>query len=276
MDFYLSASCKNALEDYIKQSGFNRLFSFYVDKNSLENYFNYPDKVFLDSGAFSAMRKDIPLDIDVYCDFINKYYVHYSVIAALDIIGKTDDCSDKNLDNYKYMGEHLCPDAFSKVIPTFHFGENLKYLERLCNTSSYIALGGIAPVKNTAVRNNFLQECFSIIPKTHKVHLFGVSTLELLDKYWERIYSADSSTWYFAAINGELISDYGRLIVSENRNMWDKQVVNYVERQGYSFEKLSTDVEERIKFNLDFLRRWLNKRETQNNPYRGLTQLNLF
>ena len=154
--------------------------------------------------------------------------------------------------------------------------ENFKYLDRLCKYSPYIAIGGIAPIKATNVRDKFLSECFSIIPKTHKVHLFGVSTLDLLDKYWDRISSADSSTWYFAAINGELLSDYGRLIVSENRNAWDKSVVDYIENQGYSFEAVATDVNERIKFNLDFLKRWLKERETQNSPYRDLTQLGLF
>ena len=276
MDFYLSASCRNGLEDYIKQSGFNRLFSFYVDRGSLEKYFNYPAKIFLDSGAFSAMRKDISLNIDEYCGYINKNHSQYATIASLDIIGSSSACSEENLQNYLYMQEHLSKPAFDKVIPTFHYGENFKYLDRLCKYSPYIAIGGIAPIKATNVRDKFLSECFSIIPKTHKVHLFGVSTLDLLDKYWDRISSADSSTWYFAAINGELLSDYGRLIVSENRNAWDKSVVDYIENQGYSFEAVATDVNERIKFNLDFLKRWLKERETQNSPYRDLTQLGLF
>lgn len=276
MDFYLSASCNNSLEPYIKQLGFNRLFSFYVDRNSLEKYFNYPDKVFLDSGAFSAMRKDISLNIDEYCGYINKNHNQYSVIASLDIIGTSSECSDENLQNYLYMQQHLGSEAFSKVIPTFHFGENFKYLARLCEVTDNIALGGIAPIKTTSIRDGFLRECFSIIPKTHKVHLFGVSTLDLLDKYWDRVSSADSSTWYFAAINGELLSDYGRLIVSENRALYDKSVIDYVEKQGYSFDKVSTSVEERIKFNLDFLKRWLSERETKGNPYTDLTQINLF
>jgi len=276
MNFYLSASCNSPLDDYITELGFNRLFSFYVDRKSLEKYFNYPQKVFLDSGAFSAMRKSISLDIDAYCDFINAHHLSYEAVASLDIIGKTPDCSDKNLENYNYMRTRLNPEAFSKVIPTFHFGENLKYLERLCDNAPYIALGGIAPIKNTGVRDTFLRECFSIIPKSHKVHLFGVSTLELLDKYWDRIYSADSSTWYFAAINGELLSEYGRLIVSETRGLYDPFIINYVENHGYDFEKISNSVEERIRFNLDFMREWLLQREEKKATQPNLTQINLF
>lgn len=276
MDFYLSASCRNGLEDYIKQSGFNRLFSFYVDRGSLEKYFNYPAKIFLDSGAFSAMRKDISLNIDEYCGYINKNHSQYANIASLDIIGSSSACSEENLQNYLYMQEHLSSPAFDKVIPTFHYGENFKYLDRLCKYSPYVAIGGIAPIKATNVRDKFLSECFSIIPKTHKVHLFGVSTLDLLDKYWDRISSADSSTWYFAAINGELLSDYGRLIVSENRGVYDKAVIQYVEDRGFNFNLVASDVTERIKYNLVFLKEWLEKREEKATECSGLNQTNLF
>lgn len=276
MNFYLSASCNSPLDDYITELEFNRLFSFYVDKKSLEKYFNYPQKVFLDSGAFSAIRKNVSLDIKSYCDFINKYHSQYSVIAALDIVGTSDECSDDNLKNLLYMKDNLQEGIFSKIVPTFHRGEKFKYLERLCQHSDYIALGGMALMKNTTVRENFLRECFSIIPKSHKIHLFGVSTLELLDKYWDRIYSADSSTWYFAAINGELLSDYGRLIVSENRQLYDSSIIDYVQSMGYSFEKISTTVEERIKFNLDFMRGWLDSRELRHSQHLGFTQPNLF
>ena len=276
MNFYLSASCNNSLEEYIKQLGFNRLFSFYVDRNSLEKYFNYPDKVFLDSGAFSAIRKNIQLDIDAYCDFINKNHSQYEVIAALDIVGTSDKCSDDNLENLLYMKQKLPEEVFKKVVPTFHRGEKFKYLERLCEHSDYVALGGMALMKNTTVRENFLKECFSVIPKTHKIHLFGVSTLDLLDKYWDRIYSADSSTWYFAAINGELISEHGRLIVSERRGNYDKEIINYIERKQYSFELLASDVNYRIKFNLDFLKDWLQNRESRPNQYIDVRQINLF
>lgn len=276
MDFYLSASCNNSLEETIRSMEFNRLFSFYVDRKSLEKYFNYPSKVFLDSGAFSAMRKDIPLDIDNYCKYINENYTQYSVIASLDIIGTSNKCSDDNLYNYEYMQAHLSKEAFEKVIPTFHFGEDFKYLERLCKFTNHLALGGIAPIRTTSIREAFLKECFSIIPKDCKVHLFGVSTLDLLDKYWDRIHSADSSTWYFSAINGELLSDYGRLVVSENRTGMDPFIVKYIEDCGYSFEGVSTNVEERIKFNLDFLKRWLANREKQQSAYTDLTQMTLF
>jgi len=261
MNFYLSASCNNSLEPYIKQLGFNRLFSFYVDRNSLEKYFDYPSKVFLDSGAFSAIRKNISLDIDTYCDFILKNHNQYYPIAALDIVGTSDECSDDNLRNFLYMRSKLPEDMFDKVVPTFHRGEKFKYLERLCEHSNYIALGGMALMKNTNVREEFLRECFSIIPKTHKVHLFGVSTLDLLDKYWDRVYSADSSTWYFAAINGEILSEYGRLIVSERRVSGDDLIKNYVESKGYDMNKLSSEVDYRVQFNLDFLFSWLHQRD---------------
>ena len=273
MEFYLSASSGCPVEDKVKELGFNRLFSFYADRNHLTEYYNYPDKIFLDSGAFSAVRKKITLNIDDYCSYINAHYKEYATIASLDIIGTGTECSEQNLDNFLYMKDKLVPEAFEKVIPAFHFGEDFKYLERLCKHSSYIALGGIAPVKNTLIRDSWLKRCFEIIPKECKVHLFGVSTLELLDKYWERIYSADSSTWYFSAINGELLSDYGRLIVSENRGFCDKSVIKYIESRGYSFEDVSTDVTARIRFNLDFLNDWLDRREKSSNLYRGFTQI---
>lgn len=280
MIFYLSASSNSDVEDYIIEKNMNRLFSFYSDKNRLSDYFEHPFYcVFLDSGAFSAYSKGLTLDVKPYCEYLLQHSDKYDVIAALDIIGSSEQCSAQNMENYIYMRDNLPASVLNKVIPTFHYGENFNQLHTICNYCddkggvTYIGIGGIAPIKNTSIRDAFLQECFDIIPSDMKVHLFGVSDLALLNKYYSRVYSADSSTWNFAAINGELISDYGRLIVSNKRTTIDPLVSDYVKTFGYDIKVLSEDVKERKKFNIDYLNHWLSTRTQKSNT---TTQLKLF
>src|ERR1044071_8207553 len=55
--------------------------------------------VFMDSGAFSAETKGVPIDIDEYCKFIIDTKVR--VYAGLDVIGD----AKKTMKNVKYMEE---------------------------------------------------------------------------------------------------------------------------------------------------------------------------
>jgi len=139
--------------------------------------------VFIDSGAFSAMTKNVDIDIDDYCNFIKKTgAIHY---ASLDVIGN----AKKTMENHLYMvNEHGL-----KPIPTFHMGSTLEELFPVIEASNYIALGGLVFSPNVM---KHCDEVWSYIlrekPKL-KVHGFGLTNIELMERYpW---HSVDSSSY---------------------------------------------------------------------------------
>ena len=143
-------------------------------------------KLFLDSGAFSAMTQGIKLNIKDYAEFVKKYEHMLEVYANMDVIGDVT-ATQKNQAYLESLG--------LKPLPTFHYKSDLKELERLCKTYKYIALGGLVPIKSEKlVLKAWLDKCFRvIIPHKTKVHGFGVGAFWLWKSYpW---YSVDATTW---------------------------------------------------------------------------------
>lgn len=138
--------------------------------------------VFMDSGAFSAETKGVPINIDEYCKFIIDTKI--PTYAGLDVIGN----AKATMENVKYMEKayHLTP------IPTFHLGGNIKDLYELFNYD-YIALGGLVFSSNIT---RYCDEVWSIILREKpnlRVHGFGMTNFDLMERYpW---YSVDSSSY---------------------------------------------------------------------------------
>jgi hypothetical protein len=155
-------------------------------------------KVFLDSGAFSVGSGKAKVTLDSYIDFIKKHEQYIEVYANLDVIGD----AEKTLGNQKYM-----EDKGLRPLPTFHINEPFKYLEYYLENYDYIALGGVAKVRN---RRKWLDYVFTnyLTDKGGrplvKVHGFGVTEVSLIARYpW---FSVDSISW-------RLIAAYGNVMV---------------------------------------------------------------
>lgn len=156
---------------------------------------------FLDSGAFSALTLKTSVDIDAYIAFIKKYEKYVEVYANLDAIGD----AEQTLKNQKYMESKGL-----KPLPTFHTGEDWKYLDYYVKNYDYIALGGtVGSGFDNKQKQLWFDECFSKyicdkdgMPKV-KTHAFGMTSFRLLFRYpW---YSADSTSWNVTARNGEIL-----------------------------------------------------------------------
>ena len=143
--------------------------------------------IFIDSGAFSVYVSGSSVDIDAYCDFIQKVKPTY--YAALDVIGD----AAASYENLKYMETRyeLNP------IPTFHRGSPIEALDKMLQENyEYIALGGIGSKAGTTEIIKFCDTSFRHIltyaPHT-KVHGFGVSAVDVMSRYpW---YSVDGSAF---------------------------------------------------------------------------------
>lgn len=157
-------------------------------------------ELFLDSGAFSAWKQGTPIDINAYIDFVKTHEKNIALYAVLDVIGDAKG----TLKNQKIMEE-----AGLNPLPTFHFGEDFKYLHYYIDHGyEYIALGGLASMGAKSQMFDFLDQCFDIIcdddgiPKV-KVHGFAVTSLKAMKRYpW---YSVDSTTWLMTARMGSMI-----------------------------------------------------------------------
>ena len=271
--YFAGGTTDEEINNYMRENNCSRLFSQYNDRKCIERLQKdnmLSSNTFIDSGAFSAFTKNVTIDIDEYCDYINSN--DFSVVASLDVIPKhstrkdTEDAARKSWNNYIYMRDHLKNPNI--LISTFHRGESFQNLDRMLYYTdkedkqiSYIALGAIATTKTQSVRDRFFDECFEHILRIRsdiKVHAFGVTDLHLLEKY--PFYSADSTTWLRSAAMGELLSPYGRLIISDKRMNYDSssiaRVISYVESFGFDFERLKEDTTYRQIFNICYLKDW--------------------
>lgn len=167
---------------------------FYMRNKDLNTEFNgLTERLFLDSGAFTAKEKGVDIDIDEYCEYVKKYEKQLEVYANLDVI----ENAEATLKNQLYMeSKGLHP------LPTFHQLEDFKYLDYYLENYEYIALGGMVGIAlNRPKLQAWLDTCFKKIfeyskknnkPLT-KVHGFGITA----NWAWERypFYSVDSTSW---------------------------------------------------------------------------------
>ena len=159
--------------------------------------------VFLDSGAFSAWRKNEVIDMDKYIEFCHKHKDNVEVYATLDVIGDPE----KTWENHRIMEE-----AGLNPLPVYHCGSPAKYLHK-CMDYEYFGLGGIA-AQSEKVRLTFLDHVFKEISDkkgipTHKTHGLGMTSFNLMREY--PFYSVDSTSF-------ALYAAYGIVLIPRKKN----------------------------------------------------------
>jgi len=201
---------------------------------------------FLDSGAFSAMRKHKALVLDDYIHFVKEYGALTDVYASLDVIG--DPVTTYS--NFMKMKE-----AGLDPLPTFHFNYDLSYLGRYFKHTNYVALGGLAK-RNREERNIFLHNVFSKYPSndTHRFHGFGINEEGLLRSYpW---YSVDASSIHMQARYGGAYTPWGWMKLNPNAQAqytkWmtplkEDTMKKWIESIGRSYERARETTAEGIK-----------------------------
>ncbi len=155
-------------------------------------------ELFLDSGAFSAWSQKKEINIQDYIAFIKKHQSVIDVYSNLDVIGSAKKTYQNQLIMEK-VGLH--------PLPTFHYGEDEKWLFRYIDMGhKYIALGGMVPI-STKDLGKWLDKIFPLtcdkngMPKI-KVHGFGLTSLRLMLRYpW---YSVDSTSWVMTGRMGTI------------------------------------------------------------------------
>lgn len=204
MRLYIAAigSLYHSYSEWLNQieKKFNELRSYWeirwFDGHTLDIHGN---NYLLDSGAFSARRDNVDIDVKEYARFLTKYGDQCSNYINLDSIPK--DTSPKaraeaasiTLENQEFLErEGLSP------VPVYHKGEPIEYLDQYVATHDYVAIGGLVDTADTHSLDNFFDSIWQRMvnkdgtPKL-KVHGFGMTNNVLMLRYpW---FSCDSTTW---------------------------------------------------------------------------------
>lgn len=285
MELYLAGASSSDCNEYIFDQGYDKLYSFENDKSNVEKWNSKrkdlnKQRLFIDSGAFSAWTKGKNINVDEYINYINQRSDYICLYGQIDSIpgdrvhGATHEqvveSAKKTWENYLYMRPKMKnPDG---LLYTFHVGEPLSFLQKAMewvddkgNHIPYIALGGMVG-KPKEVRKQFLDSCFEVIKKSSnpnvKVHAFGMTDFELLEQY--PITSADSTSWIMTGATGSIMTKFGTVVVSENQkndpNYYEhlpQHLLNdlYLEisKYGFTLEELKTNNNARIKMNANYM-----------------------
>lgn len=278
-----------------------RLFSYYFIAQNLFNSADMMDiakrkvDLFLDSGAFSAWSQGVEININDYINFIKEHKEVIDIYANLDVISGSkignETSAKQTLENQKIMEK-----AGLSPLPTFHYGEPVKYLKHYLKNYDYIALGGMVPISNKQLVP-WLDDLFGNyicdkkgIPKV-KIHGFGLTSLKLMLRYpW---YSVDSTSWVVTGRMGSImVPRYksGKWIYDENSwkvsvssrspgikddpehidnisPLQKKIILEYINAKGYKLGKSSfKKVPQQQKLAIN--QRWAEKKPKDNTEYR--------
>lgn len=288
-NLYFAGQQAKEVDEYLQERQALRLFSQVNERKGIEDWRagNYSDRLFIDSGAFSVAHNGKTVDIDQYIEYINNR-PDIPIFVELDeipfpVLNSTTakQCSEGSWKNYLYMKERVTTDCY--LLPLYHFGEPKEGLRRILNTEvngklpEYIGIGGRHGV-STKLQDKYFHEIFSIIQASKnpnvKVHAFGMTVLNLLEKY--PFYSADSTTWLQLGINGNINTKSRGIVTISERGKHNKDnaanlpadVRQAVEKElaeyGYTFEEVATNYKARLKFNIDIMLEW-----AKNYQYKG-------
>ena len=295
-NLYLAGGKVKTQDDIIIKRGCDVLFSQINDRKAIKKFLELMsnNKLFIDSGAYSAWSKNKPIDVDDYIKFINENTDKFTLFASVDDIPgelrrkptlwEQRESPAKSWHNYLYMREQVKDK--DKLLPVFHIGEDFRHLQNMLDATfsgqhiPYIGLGGTVGLACT-VKEDWYKQCFKIIQQSSnanvKVHAFGMTNLEILENY--PFESADSTTWLMAAINAELCTKYGRICVSQqvqhkpsHYNKLPQLVQQQINEQcvlyGTSIEQCMEDQDSRQLYNINYFKDWAdNYKYKGNNRY---------
>lgn len=275
------AAAWTSLEDHWKQVLFDYPFLLesyhYIGKNDKFTNEMREDgrQIFLDSGAFSMFTQGVEVDMKGYVDFINKNKDVIEVASVLDGIGDPK----LTLENQKKL-----EDLGADVLPCFHYGEPVEYLEYYLEHYDHITLGGMVPESTPDLRKwldtiwgDYLTD-ENGYPKI-KVHGFGLTVLDLMFRYpW---YSVDSTSWvmtgrfgsiYWRLDNGReikmTISDQSPRVRDINQHydtlapLEQDRAREVIESKGFTPEELRSEYWKRDIWNIMYFQDLCHKEQT--------------
>ena len=174
-------------------------------------------ELIMDSGAYSAWRKGVVIDLDAYIQYCLDHSDTLDNFVQLDVIpGKygykdipyeeREAVAAEGYENYLYMISKGMPK--DRTIVVFHQGDHFHWLERL--REEKIPYIGLSPGndRSTTEKMDWLDECMYYVTDRKglplmKWHGFGVTSVPIIRRFpW---YSVDSVTWLVFAWYGNIL-----------------------------------------------------------------------
>jgi len=182
--------------------------------------------ILLDSGAFSAWKRDISISVDDYIEFVKKYEAAFWNYVTLDVKSTKSISVEESIRQTK-ENTRIMEDAGLNPVPVYHgVNRRIDVLEELLEKYDFIFIGGLAG-ENRAVALQSIADIWEVNSKPQyrkRLHALGyTSTFNLLSYPW---YSADSTAWLSAMQFHDLQLKYtlskGRQLAKDNliRKMW--------------------------------------------------------
>lgn len=224
-------------------------------------------KLFMDSGAYPASKKNTDLDIDKYIEYVWQVHEHFEAIAQLDYIPRIADGTAQYRQHYSgeetwrrflYMWDRVPKECRHKLIYIVHEAENIEpLLERALqwrdaegNRIQYLGIGLATPHK--AQRMHHLQTTEMLCKKYNfdgNLHAFGSQILELFQKS-QYITTADSSSAIRDQMRGYVFVEGKQIKVSDDTsphhksNVTQKQNNHLQQKMKQRAERFGIDYEE--------------------------------
>lgn len=234
------------LKNLIENGARNVLFSYYyLYEAGIKNikYWLASERIdytkldiYLDCGAYTAWTKGVKIDLQQYMNFIKVNQEVLTAYSALD----DKNSADNTKNNLKIMEENGL-----KPVAVYHLTMNdWNYLEELCSTHPYIALGAIAGENkdyNVVQRN--INKAIEIAKK-HKtrLHVYGFMIYNYLAR--NPIYSCDATTWLEGGKRGTVfLADHNRYSLT-GISYHDKTLFKYkdkLEEMGFNYNDMIQD-----------------------------------
>lgn len=180
-------------------------------------------KLMLDSGAYSAWKRGVHVDLEQYMDYIDRNHDLLHSYVNLDVIpGAPGRASSQDeveaAAKASYKNHRRMRKAGFNPMPVFHYGESFDWLHRLLDDGEpYIGIGGMGNTTATT-QVDFLDRVFTVITDraglpTVRTHGLGVASFDLLRRY--PFSTADATSWMMTAAMG------GMYVPVSQRNEFD-------------------------------------------------------
>ena len=296
-DLYFAGWYSQGMEERIFKNNFNQLLSFVNELKHIEKYIQakkdgWTGKLMIDSGAFSVHKSGKVADVEAYIKWINENHEYLDYYIQLDDIpGKwgtprtkeeLEASPPKTWENYLYMRSKVADRE--KLLPVFHQGEDFKYLEQFLEYKdeenneriNYICISSNKELSAKA-RMEWYRTCFEVIAKSSnpniKTHSLGTQS----EKHCEMLpfTSVDATSWIMTAANGNVYTKWGPVTISERQLTGKHHIKNkasyevfreYIKSNGFDPDKMKTDNDERIAWNMKYLGDWARDKREHKGP----------
>jgi hypothetical protein len=231
-------------------------------------------QLFMDSGAFSMFTLGIGVDLDAYGRYLRDASDYIEVASNVDAIGAGKERI--SYENQKYLESLHLP---VPVCPVHHARDDDAWLVRYIDEGyPYIFLGGMVP-ESTPYLIEWLDRIWDkylALPDGSarvKVHGFGLTTFELMERYpW---FSVDSTSWVQIAMFGSIIypvngkprtltfSSSSPAAKVVDKSYWTLDALTRAEidkvltAEGFDPQDLASSYGWRDKWNIRFYRRYM-------------------